>query len=452
MTQAFEAAVHEAFGTGDLARGSAAEVAKRFAEAIERVSTQPLVHDYGRLWRYDPASGIWTPVDDAAITRMTTLIDGTACIESAKPLKVGGGLWRDVGAALNATPHDRSGFFARPAQGLSFRNGFVLVTKDGLQMLPHSAQHRQRHCYPMDWDPDAPCERWWQALDEWGLLENEQSFSAQAFGTGLIGLAARGEKALILLGSGRNGKSVYMKVLQGLFPDEWRSSVPMTRLSDRFGASQLFGKRLNSLADAPNDDFIASSGFKAIVSGDEIQAEQKYRDGFKFVPECLLAYSFNPPRPAITDASDGFWRRIAVIEFRQNFDGAARIEGLADIILEAERPGIMAWALNGAVDRLRRGWAPCGVDVTAEWRHAEDPIGLWLADIDAQHDDWTPAHELFTHFKRWAEPRNRLRGLGDRTFYERLHQHLAQTLGGDVKIRTKAGFQYRVVLPTRWPS
>ncbi|MCR4341558.1 MAG: hypothetical protein NUW01_16905, partial [Gemmatimonadaceae bacterium] len=120
-----ENSVRAAFGSGELARGSAAEVAGRLAAALERVTTQPLVYDMGTLWHYRPATGTWWQLDDSMVTRLVMRLDGTGCMESGRPLKVSGALWRDVNAALTALPHERSGFFARALSGLAFANGFL---------------------------------------------------------------------------------------------------------------------------------------------------------------------------------------------------------------------------------------------------------------------------------------------------------------------------------------
>ncbi len=433
----FESAWLDGFGTAPMARGSAAEIAGRLIRAQVEATGEPMVHDFGRLWRWDPPAGVWLEIDEATVTRTVRALDGWPLDESDKALRVGGGLWRDVWAALLADPVERSGFFARPAQGLVFTNGFLRVDASGARLEPTASWQRQRHAYPIAWDPDASCGRWLQALDEWALdRDAEQAFAAQFVGTALIGLAARGAKALFLLGGGRNGKSTFVDVVSGLFPDAWRSSAHLSKLGDRFTASSLFGRRLNVVADITTEDMVASGAFKGIVSGDEMAMEEKFKSPVPFRPEVALLYSFNPPRPAVVDASDGFWRRIAVIEFTQRFEAGAADEDLARKILADELPGLMAWAIAGAVSRLRNGWARCGVEALEDWRGAENPIGSWLDEV-REGDGWTKAMELYTSFKRWAEPRNRMRGLGDRLFYERLEQHLLSESPPGEKVKKK---------------
>ncbi len=439
MSAAFEAEIVRAFGGGPLARGSAAEISQRLVLAQRAVTGQDLVHDFGRLWHWAPEAGVWKELEEDAVTRIVCALDGWGIEDGDKTreLRVGGGLWRDVWAALKSVPVERAGFFTMPAQGLAFSNGFLRIDSMGARLEPARPEQRQRHVYPIPWDEDASCDRWYKALDEWGLdREAAQRFAAQFVGTALIGLAPKGAKALFLLGGGRNGKSTFVSVVSGLFPASWRSAVHLSRLGDRFTGSVLFGKRLNVVADITTDDMVASGDFKAIVSGDERTMEEKYKDAVTFRPEVALLYSFNPPRPAVVDASDGFWRRIAVIEFNQRFEGGSADESLHDRILRDELPGLLVWAINGAVERLRNGWAPCGVEAVAEWRFGENPIGLWLAEV-GDGEGWTKALDLYTSFKRWAEPRSMMKGLGSRTFGERLEQHLLSGLPPGEKVKRK---------------
>ncbi len=444
MSAEFEAAVMSCVGREPLSRGSAAELARRLAVGIEMASTQPMVFDFGKLWRYDPPAGRWVEITPDETTRLACAFDGWGIAEEGgkdKALKVGGGLWRDTRAALEAMPMERSGFFGQRVNGIALQDRFVEVTPEGLISRRHAPEQRQRHTYPATWDEAAEAPRWAQALGEWGLSPDVQRFTAQAFGLALIGMAPVGGKALFLVGGGRNGKSVFMAVMQSLFPPDWRSGVPLAKLNERFTAAELFGKRLNSVAEIDAQEFLSSAAFKAIVTGDEIHAEAKYKDGFTFRPECLLCYSMNS-RPAVSDITDGFWRRVAVIEFLARFDGAAVVENLAEKIIAAERQGLIAWALRGAVDRLRNGWAPGVEEAAADWRAAENPIAAWIADVGGDLGGWDPAFGLFQNFKRWAEPRNRLKGLGDRTFYERLAQHLSQVAGDNAEIKKKVRGAY----------
>jgi hypothetical protein len=76
-------------------------------------------------------------------------------------------------------------------------------------------------------------------------------------------------------------------------------------------------------------------------------------------PGGVASDPYTPPRanhlPAADDASEGFWRRIALIPWAVRFakrgeagDGPAEDPGLATIVA-GEAPGILAWAVRGAV-------------------------------------------------------------------------------------------------------
>lgn len=440
---AFEEAVMDAAGVDPFARGSATEVAKRLNDAIVRVSGHPLVFDLGSLWRYDPPSGVWLEVDSSSVTRMVGEFDGFEVMENekAKKLKVGGTLWRDTETKLRAEPDkERGSFFKDSPRGLAFSNGFLQVSKEGgARLVPHSAEHRCRHAYPIPWSRAAECRRWLDALDDWGLPREDQAYLQEWVGTALVGLATKGGRLLILMGGGANGKSTCMSVIQGLFPDHWRSAIGPQTIGEKFGAAALVGARLNCVADIEHRDLLHPGTLKAVVTGDEIPAERKHRDSFKFVPEAGHLFGLNPPRPAVSDDSDGFWRRMSIIQFNRTFPDGVAVSGLAESILAEELPGLVAWAIEGALARLTRGWTKRSDDAVAEWRREENPVATWM-DERCATTGWTPAHRLYTAFSGWASERKNGAGIGSKTF----SQKLVALLGADKKRRTPNGVEFYI--------
>ena len=88
------------------------------------------------------------------------------------------------------------------------------------------------------------------------------------------------EKCLVLYGSGKNGKSVFVDIVEALLGKE---NISHESLSDMCGENgdrsraNLSGKLLNTCSDvAPN----AFSGdiFKRIASGEPISTRQLYKD------------------------------------------------------------------------------------------------------------------------------------------------------------------------------
>ncbi len=74
--------------------------------------------------------------------------------------------------------------------------------------------------------------------------------------------------------------------------------------------------------------------------------------------------------------------------------------------LKAEWPGILAWAIEGAVDWHASGLQPPPVvtNATLEYLASEDLIAVWIEDRCYQERDARAlAGTLYKNFKEWAE-------------------------------------------------
>lgn len=165
--------------------------------------------------------------------------------------------------------------------------------------------------------------------------------------------STRYQKALMLSGSGNNGKSIFIDLFQRFIGTDNISNIPLQDLEhNRFKLAQLYGKLANVFADIPATALDKSSIFKTVVSGDRVSAEFKGRDSFDFKPFSRLMFSANElPRSA--DLSHGFFRRWLIVPFPYKFgEGGlpADVNLLDKITTDKELSGL----LNLAVAGLRR--------------------------------------------------------------------------------------------------
>lgn len=155
----------------------------------------------------------------------------------------------------------------------------------------------------------------------------------------------RYEKALILLGPGGDGKSTILDILQLMVGEENCSNVPLGRLEDEFYCAALVDKILNVAPETENRAF-STDLFKAIVSGDRISASFKHKDPFNFRPFCKLAFAANR-HPRVLDNSDGFFRRVIMIEMNKRFVATGQADIFLREKLKKEISAIFMWALDG---------------------------------------------------------------------------------------------------------
>jgi putative DNA primase/helicase len=122
------------------------------------------------------------------------------------------------------------------------------------------------------------------------------------------------------------------------------------RMEDKFLPAGMFGKLLNIAGELSENKKIDSARFKEIVCGETITGQHKNGQPFDFQPQCAHWFSSNHA-PKSDDSDDGFARRWLFFTFNKRLAKEGRIDDYEDVLLEAEREEIAAWAVR-AIPRL----------------------------------------------------------------------------------------------------
>ena len=126
-------------------------------------------------------------------------------------------------------------------------------------------------------------------------------------------------KVLFLLGeTAANGKSTFIELLSNLFTENNYCSVSLTDLSERFCGSELNNKLLNIIHEVSDIKVKDITKFKAVVSGDTISVEEKYKARYKIKPFVHHIFAMNN-LPEINNADEGFFRRLNIVPFERKF-------------------------------------------------------------------------------------------------------------------------------------
>jgi putative DNA primase/helicase len=157
------------------------------------------------------------------------------------------------------------------------------------------------------------------------------------------------EKAFMLVGSGNNGKSTLIKLIEALFGKQNVSNVSLQELHERFAKADLYGKWVNTFADIPNKKITETGIFKMLVSGDSIGAERKNRDRFNFNNRAKLIFSANEI-PQSDDESNAYFRRWVIVPFRRSFEGD---EGDPDLVRKLTAPEELSGLLNIVIAAMK---------------------------------------------------------------------------------------------------
>lgn len=231
--------------------------------------------------------------------------------------------------------------------GINVGNGFLTIDQEQWQLSPHDPSLCQRYVLPFDYDTQATCPRWTDFLEQMQPDPENRQHLQQMFGWTLLGAyRPHIERFFVWLGSGANGKSVALSVLQSLVGVANCSYLSMHEFTGH-NVEMLGAKLVNLGSEVQRHTQMDSSLFKRAVTGEPISATPKYRTHYTFVNPAALVFAVND-LPCIDDRSDGIWRRMMILEWPVQIAENQRDVTLA-VQLANELPGILNWALEGAL-------------------------------------------------------------------------------------------------------
>lgn len=450
-----------------------AELARHVLQDLCDGETE-VVHALGSFWRYEKERSkhsadadeaqcmLWCKMDDDAMARaIMDMCKGALKLKASDVRGV-----RELAVAQASKPQ----FFDDAPSGIMFRNGFLVVDdSDNASLLPPSPEHRARVALPIDYDPAAKAQRFERFLleclretrctqlhshegapivcrqehehsvcwprdcleppthawrDEWNATQPTIQLLQEFIGASLLGIATKYGKAIILEGSGENGKSVLLDIVAALFPAGTWAAVEPQAWEHEYNRHALIGARINLVSELPSREVMSSAHVKQIITGDPTRARDPYKAVVNFRPVAGHLFLANE-LPMVADSSHGYWRRQIVIRWPHRFEGQAAEQGLAQRIIREELAGVAAWAVAGAVRLIKRGSyliPEASREAVAKWRRDSDPVATWFdeATRDPEKDEGGESLGfLYVAFELWAKDRGFMR-LNEITFARRL--------------------------------
>jgi len=291
-------------------------------------------------------------------------------------------------------------------QFINLKNG-MLDWKAGV-LTEHSSDYLSTVQIPVEYDPKASCP----ALDKFfaDVFPADAIPLVEEFMGYLLVPDTRYQKCFIAVGSGSNGKSTYLKILERFLGKDNTSSLTIHEIEeDRFALVNLVGKLANICHDLDPRMIESTGKFKRIVSGEALTAEDKFKSAFRFTPFARLIFAANE-FPRATDKTDGYTRRLIFVPFTKVFSDVAgnKIPDY-DVVL-AETPGFMPTLLNRALAGLRRlhtqkGFTQCESVQKSVDRYKRDcnsALDFILEFCDFHANSWISRHDLYEPYQDWC--------------------------------------------------
>jgi putative DNA primase/helicase len=159
------------------------------------------------------------------------------------------------------------------------------------------------------------------------------------------------QTAQFWVGSGSNGKSVLLNVVRALHAKP--VAMELDKL-DGFARAAIVGASLIACDETPKGK-INQQTLKKLISGGVVDVTPKYSQPFSYQPLAKWIICSNHI-PALNDHSDGWWRRLHIIEWNVQVKGKNIIPNLDQRIIYDELHIVLDWALEGLQRLYKRGY------------------------------------------------------------------------------------------------
>lgn len=319
-------------------------------------------------------------------------------------------------------------------------NGYLRIDGDGIVLQAHQQDAGVTYCLACAYDERAGAARFLNFLVE-ALPDSEVRGYLQEYAGYTLLPDCRHQLACWLIGGGGNGKSTFAQIMQALHRDP--VSMQLDAL-DGFNLAGLVGASLVYCDETPTR--IDEQRLKTLVSGDSVQVDRKYRDPLVIRPTAKWIVSGNA-LPAISDHSDGFWRRWVVIPFDTKPKSIQPL--LGDTIIRDELSGVLNWALEGLRRLLQRGKFPPLPKALAEaqrdGRQQSNSVAAWIDDaiVSVMPHNLTSKLVVYKWYTDWCRDHG-LSSVSYLKFWIRMDVAIPEIAKTETRVRGSGG-QYRAV-------
>jgi len=161
------------------------------------------------------------------------------------------------------------------------------------------------------------------------------------------------ETALILYGSGANGKSVFYEVITALLGYNNVSSFSIQELTDDTGyyRAMIANKLVNYASEMSGK--LQTETFKRMVSGEVLPARLPYGKPMELTQYAKLIFNCNE-LPREVEHTPAFFRRWLIIPFDVTIPEDEQDKELHTKIIENELSGVFNWVLEGLQRLLKQ--------------------------------------------------------------------------------------------------
>jgi putative DNA primase/helicase len=325
---------------------------------------------------------------------------------------------------------------------LNFAN-VTLDLRDG-QSHAHSRDDLLTKLVPVDFDRDATCPHWLALLDRM-MAGNQEMVNYLQLSLGYSITGSTREKAVfVLFGPSGTGKTTLLTAFREAVGDDYSALIQISSLTSGRDSNattsdlaDLCGARFAMSSEPEQGQKLSPSKLKRITQGmGKVKTRRLYENPYSFEETHHLWIDCND-RPAVPGADYATFARLHAIPCVVTVPPRDVDRNLI-VRLRNERAGMLAWAVNGAMEYYRSGLPhPDKVrEATDTWREQCDQLRMFMQARCVIGDAFTAyGDKLYREYKVWCEE-CRDEAISATAFGLRLSQEFE-------RVHTERGAQYK---------
>ncbi len=286
---------------------------------------------------------------------------------------------------------------------INLENG-TLNIGDSTTLKEHNPTDFLTYLLPYEYSPEATAPRFMKYLGEVLPDPSAQNVLAEFLGYVFIKNSnLKLEKALLLYGSGANGKSVIFDIVKALQGNDNLSSYSLSSLTDNSGyyRAEIANKLVNYASEINGN--LEAARFKALVSGEPIEARRPY--GTAFILEDYARLIFNTNElPRDVEHTQAFFRRFLILPFIVTIPEEKQDSELAKKIIQSELPGVFNWILGGlkrVLENRRFSRCEAAERELNKFKKESDSVAMFLDENNYKPDNenFKPVKEIYSQYR-----------------------------------------------------
>jgi len=338
---------------------------------------------------------------------------------------------------------DKDEFFESATKNIDeipLKNGLFNIRKNELNEF--SPKKIFFNKLPITYDPKAVCPNIDQHFKDVLKSEDDAKVMYELFGY-LLWKDYFIEKAIMMVGNGRNGKTKTIELMKRFLGADNCISIPLEGMQgDNFMIGGLFGKMANLAGDLNNTSLKDTGKFKQITGRDIITANRKFKTPISFINYSKQVFACNE-LPRVYDSSLGFWSRWVLFEFPYTFlnnfeyktsELTTKRKMNPDQIKKITTDGELSGLFNVAVKELKcllenKNFSySTGTDTVKQfWVRKSNSFAAFCMDhLEESYDSYITKKDLRKAFKKYTKE-HKLPGISDRAIKITLEEEFGVT-------------------------